>query len=150
MTTSQAGGGPGRPLVKIEETDDRDRPYPLAAQASFSVKGLDQFNVIYQEPLIRARRAALMVAVSVATTSAFTGQFVGVEFNVLGYSLAGGDVIYRGALDGFLPMHSIEWEEPFTYNSIGLEARQIIDGLPSGVTTGIGTLALSISGFYWR
>jgi hypothetical protein len=136
--------------VRIIERDDRDQPYPLIQTQPASVLGVGTFSEVLRLEMLRARRGQLFLSASINTTAAFLGQYAAVAYNVVGYLGAAGTVLMRSGLSNYFPLASYEWEEPETYSAISIEARQIVDGLPSTVQTGIQTLSLTCYGFYWR
>lgn len=135
--------------VVIQESDDRDTGFPIVTPP-YSVLGIADFSVLAQVPLERARRGVLLITGNVVTNASFTGSFVVLEMNVIGWISGSPTVIMSLALDSNIPVATCEWDVPETYSAVGIEARQNVDGLPSGVTTGITTLAFSLAGTYWR
>jgi hypothetical protein len=136
--------------VIIEERDDRDTSFAITTPQPGDVRGLSAFSEIIRIPLERARRGHLVLSALIATTAAFTNQFLAIEVNVVGYVGSSGTVVAATALDNNFNLVEFSWDQPSTYAAIGIEAREIIDGQPSGSSTGIGTLTVSLAGTYWR
>jgi hypothetical protein len=136
--------------VRIIEKDDRGQPFSLFQSQPASVLGVGAFSEVLRLEMLRARRGQLFLAASIFTTTAFTNQYVAIAYNVVGFLGAAGSVLMRSGLTNTFPIASFEWEEPETYSALAIEARQIVDGVPSAVQTGIQTLNLTCYGFYWR
>jgi hypothetical protein len=136
--------------VIITESDDRGAPYTLFQSQPASVLGIASFTEVLRLEMLRARRGHLYLSASVVTTAAFTGQYLAVAYNVVGYRGSAGSVLFRSGLGANFNLSSFEWNDPETYNSLAVEARAVIDGVGSSTTTGIVVLSLSVSGTYWR
>lgn len=136
--------------VIITEHDDRDTPFALIVGQVINVRGISAFSELVRLPMERARRGHLLLSGNVQTTAAFTGQYVAMELNVVGYVGASPTTLLYTAMDSNLNLAQFTWDEPETYGAIGIEARQLVDGLPSGTATGIAQLTFTLSGFYWR
>jgi hypothetical protein len=142
--------GPGGVRVRIVENDDRGQPYPLIQSQPANILGMSVYQEVVRLEMVRARMGQIFVSASIATTAAFTGQYVAIGYNVVGYLGSAGSVLLRSGLSNTFNLAAYTWEEPESYSSLAIEARQIVDGLPSGVTTGITVLSLAIAGTYWR
>lgn len=136
--------------VTIVENDDRDTPFPIIQPGPANVAGVAAFAELVRIPMERARRGQLFLSGSVITTAAFTGQYVYIDLHVLGYIGAAPSVLFRTAMDSNQNLADFAWEDPETYSSLGIEARQVVDGAASGVTTGIQILTFTVAGTYWR
>jgi hypothetical protein len=136
--------------VRITEWDDRGQPYNLFQSQPASVLGIPSFSEVLRLEMEHARRGHLYIAASVVTNASFTGQYVGIAYNVVGYRGSAGAVLFRSGLAGTFNLASFEWDDPESYNSLAIEARQVVDGVGSSTTTGIVVLSLSVSGTYWR
>lgn len=136
--------------VTIVETDDRDTPFPIIVSSQISVRGIPAFSELVRIPLERARRGHLLLSASVQTNAAFVSQFVFIEVNIVGYVASAPQVLMRAAMDGNSNLISFAWDEPECYSSLGIEARQVVNGIPSGAATGIDVLGFSVAGTYWR
>jgi len=136
--------------VEIVEVDDRDTAYPLLVTAPANILGLSGFSEVYRFPLERARRGQLILSANVATTAAFVNQYVYIEVNVIAYLASAPILVHRTGLDANINLVTFDWDVPSTYGAIGIQAREVVDGLPSSINTGISALQLSAAGFYWR
>lgn len=137
-------------VVTIVEKDDRGQPYALIQSQPANVLGLGVFSELVRIPLTRARRGHLLLSGNVQTSGAFPGQYVAIEINVVGFVGAAPTRLYATALTNLFNLVAFGWEEPETYSSLAFEARQIVDGQPSFVSTGITLLTFTIAGTYWR
>jgi hypothetical protein len=90
------------------------------------------------------------LSASVRTDAAFLGQFVFIELNVIGYVASAPQVLMRTAMDSNTNLVTFRWDVPETYGALGIEARQNVNGQPSGDPTGIVDLNFSVAGTYWR
>jgi hypothetical protein len=136
--------------VTIVETDDRDTPFPIIVSSQISVRGIPAFSELVRIPLERARRGHLLLSASVQLNPGFVAQFVFMEVNVVGYVASAPQVLMRAAMDRNSNLVSFAWDEPECYSSLGIEARQVVNGIPSGDATGIDVLGFSVAGTYWR
>jgi hypothetical protein len=136
--------------VTITETDDRDTAFPIIVSQPADVRGIAAFSELVRIPLERARRGQLFMSATVQTNGSFTGAFVCIEVNVVGYIASAPTKIMATAMDSNINLVSFSWDEPESYSALGIEARQIVDGAASGTTTGIDALNFSVAGTYWR
>jgi hypothetical protein len=136
--------------VTITETDDRDTSFPIIVSQPVNVRGIAQFSELVRIPLERARRGHLILSASVRTNLLFLAQFVFIEVNVVGYVASAPQVLMRSAMDSNSNLVTFHWDVPETFGSLGIEARQNVNGRPSGDTTGIDDLNFSVAGSYWR
>jgi hypothetical protein len=136
--------------VTIVETDDRGSPFPIIVSQPVNVRGIAAFSELVRIPMERARKGHLLLSALVRTNGLFLAQFVFVEINVVGYVASAPQVLMRTALGANTNLVTFSWDEPDTYGSLGIEARQNVDGQPSGDTAGIDDLNFSVAGTYWR
>ena len=136
--------------VTIVETDDRDTPFPVLVSSQISVRGIPAFSELVRIPLERARRGHIMLSASVQLNASFVAQYVFMEVNVIGYVASAPQVLMRAAMDRNSNLITFAWDEPECYSSLGIEARQVVNGIPSGDATGIDVLGFSVAGTYWR
>lgn len=136
--------------VTIQETDDRDCPFPIIVSQPTIVRGIAAFSELVRIPLERARRGHLLLSAAVRTNAAFLAQFVFIELNIIGYVASAPQVLMRTAMDSNTNLVTFRWDVPETYGALGIEARQNVNGQPSGDTTGIVDLNFSVAGTYWR
>lgn len=136
--------------VIITEHDDRGSPVPLISPQVISVLGIAAFSELLRFPLERARRGHLFISGTVSTNGSFTGQYVCIDIQVVAYIGAAATIVWGTAMDSNLNQAEFAWDQPQSYASLAIQARQVVDGLPSGVTTGIDVLSLTAAGTYWR
>lgn len=136
--------------VRVVESDDRGMPFNLFQSQPASVLGIPTLSEVLRLEMEHARRGHLYISSNIVTTAAFTGQYVAIAYTVVGYRGSAGSVLFRSGLAGAFNLAEFKWDEPETYSSLAVEARQIVDGAGSSVVTGITVLTLSVFGTYWR
>ena len=136
--------------VTIVEKDDRGSSYPIILSQNIDVRGISAFSELGRITLERARKGHLFLSATAQTNGAFTGSFVAIEVKVVGYVASAASVLLYTAMDSNINLVNFAWDEPNSYTALGIEARQIVDGLASGTTTGIDFLNFSVAGTYWR
>lgn len=148
---SQAGGArswidpdSGRVHVLIKETN----LLQLYASKSQSAARTETFSEIVKVPLDGVSRGQLVIGSSIAPPAGFTGTTLLMEINVIGYMGALRTIVDRGVLSATSPNRRFHFDDVDTYTAIGVEARQVVDGVPNSTVTPAQFL-LQGTGLFW-
>lgn len=149
--------------VHIVETDDRGQADTWTAPQALDVRQRGAFTELARIPLdfnqidpqtgqshrVLYVRGSLILSATVIPGSSFTNQYLAMEINVVGYVGSSASLLKRIGLDNNQNQSRYIWDGSEAWQSIGIEARQIVDGVPDG-TTAVQQLTLGAVARLWR
>lgn len=138
----------------IHTKDDQGEPedYNNPAPADFSLQS--SFTEKIQIPMGRSdtqgayRLGTLLLTAQVTPGPAFSGTVLALEVLVIGYIGTAATIIKSTIFGAFLNQDVIGFTDDTSYDTIGIQGRQLVDGLPSSVA--VQTLTLQASGRFTR
>lgn len=155
MATSSVIDPSGRQTV-VQLHDDRGEPYKFVSNA-VPLVGQSLFQEVISIPLtkddsVKPKRPFLthgqiVVSAQVVTTNAI--QWALADVMVIGYCGSTGTVIGRAMLGQEAQIMRVTFEDEDTFDTIGIEARQIVDGAPSTNTAAVQQLNVSAVAYMW-
>ena len=89
----------------------------------------------------RARREHL-------TPAGFTGDTLVLEVNLVGYIGALPTIVDRGSLSQTSPSRRFRFDDVENYTAVGVEARQVVDGVPNS-TAIPAAFQFQLFGLFW-
>ena len=113
------------------------------------VRGQQAFVEVFRREIKGAGRGQLVITADVFGGSAFLDQFLAVEVQTIGYLGSTPTVLARAALSRTHNQQRVEFSEEDSFDVIAVEARQIVNGAPSGATTP-QRVAVGVQGRFWR
>lgn len=145
--------------VTVHEIDDRGLADTWTAPQALDVRARGQFTelarIICDSTDSFGRRVlyvrgCLFLSAIVVPGAAFTQQYLGMEINVTGYVGSTPILLKRIGMDQSLSNQArYIWDGPEAFQAIGIEARQIVNGLPDGTVTP-QALTLGLVARLWR
>lgn len=142
--TSWIDPASGRVHVVIKERNALE----LFASKSQSAARNANFSELVKVPLDGVSRGQLVIGSSISPPVGFTGTTLLMEINVIGYMGALRTIVDRGVLSARSPNRRFKFDDVDTYTSIGVEARQIVDGAPNSTITPAQFL-IQGTGLFW-
>lgn len=139
--------GSGR--VVIEESDDRGTVESWNLAQAADMRGVGAFKEIARVETRGRARGQVLVTGQVVAGGAFTGNYLYVEFNIVGYVGSQPTIVARGCIGQKNPQQRYTFEDVDAFDELAIEARQVVDGAASSNTTAQAAL-LSASGRFWR
>lgn len=155
MTTSSVTDPSGRQTV-VQLHDDRGEPFkfvsnavPLVgqslAQEVISIPLTKDDTVTPKRPSLT--RGQIVISAQVVYTLAI--QYALADVTVIGYCGSTGTVIARAQLGAEAQIMRVTFEEDDTFDKIGIEALQIVDGQPSTNAVDVLQINLSAVAYMW-
>lgn len=95
------------------------------------------------------RLGTLLLTAQVIPGSAFTGTLLALECRVIGYIGAAPTTIKSTIFGAFLNQDVIGFDDTTSYDAIGIEGRQLVDGLPDSANV-VQVLSLQATARFTR
>lgn len=141
--------GSGKVIVRDE--DDRGTVYSYTQPQPFDLRRIADF--VQVGPLINTQgvaRGQLLVSADVVAGTPLAGNdHLYAEFQIVGYLGSTPTIVARGALSRTQNLQRFRFTDEETFDSMVVEARQVIDGSPNG-TLLPDRLQISVQGKFWR
>lgn len=145
----------GRQTV-VQLHDDRGAPFKFVSNA-VPLRGQSLFQEVISIPLTKDDtntpprpnlvRGQIIVSAQVAYSLAI--QYALADVIVIGYCGSTGTVIGRAQLGAEAQIMRVTFEDDDTFDKIGIEALQLVDGLPSTNATDVLQINLSAVAYMW-
>lgn len=154
MLTSQIEDGSGR--VVVHTKDDRGEPesYNAPQVGDFSASGVFEEKITITMNREEGghgsyRLGTLLLNAQVVPGPTFTGTFLALEVQVIGYIGTSPTVIKSTIFGAFINQDVVTFTDEVSYDYIGLAGRKLVDGVPDA-TTAVQALTLQASGRFTR
>lgn len=153
MQTSQIRDASGR--VVVHTVDDRGEPEDWNNPAPGDFSGTSSFVERITIPMNRSndhgsfRLGTLLLAANVIPGPAFPNTLLALEVLVVGYVGTAGTIIKRTIFGAFFNQDVIPFDDGGSYDAIGIQGRQLVDGLPNGAVA-VVALSVQASGRFTR
>ncbi len=145
--------GSGRLVLKIKDDQGEPESFNNPASADFALCGAFQEKITIDMNRSDTRGAyrlgTILLAAQINPGTGFTGTLLALEVLVIGYIGTAPTTIKSTIFGAFLNQDVVGLDDTTSYDSIGIQGRQLVDGLPSS-TGPIGALTLQVSGRFTR
>lgn len=153
LSSTQGVDGQGRVVVHLK--DDRGEPEKWNNPATVDFRASSAFQEKIVIPMERDdtkgsfRTGTLLLNAQVVPGAAFTGTLLALEILVIGYVGTSPTTIKSTVFGAFITQDVIGLDDTTSYDTIGIQGRQVVDGVPDS-TTPVQILSLQVSGRFTR
>lgn len=153
LSSEQITDGSGRVVLHLK--DDRGEPEKWNNPVTVDFRQSASFNEKITIPMERDstkgsfRVGTLLLNAQVVPGPTFTGTLLALEILVIGYMGTSPTTIKSTVFGAFITQDVIGLTDDTSYDSIGIQGRQVVDGLPDS-TAPVAILSLQVSGRFTR
>ena len=133
---------------RVHITLTRDNPLNVVVTQNYSAINAGAFVELARLDMNEVTRGQLIIGSSIAQPAGFTGDSLIMEINVIGYLGSTPTIVDRGALSQSSTSRRFRFDDVENYTALGIEARQMVNGLPNSTATPL-TLSFQGFGLFW-
>jgi hypothetical protein len=133
---------------RVHITLTRDNPLNVVVTQNYSAINGATFVELARLDMDEVTRGQIIIGSSISPPAGFSGDSLIMEINIVGYLGATPTIVDRGALSQFSTARRFRFDDVENYTALGVEARQMVNGLPNSSATPL-SLSFQAFGLFW-